>query len=108
MTCVANYLQMTLDTSKACTAFGLNIRVKTIMDMYFPPVEEWYVEPKIFIGRKRLEEVDSFIFLVSTLSKDGTLHAEINQNITKASAPFGKLGRRVILKYREKYEACGI
>ena len=39
--------------------------------------------------------MDNFIYLGSTLSRDGSLDAEINNRIAKASAAYGKLEKRV-------------
>ena len=60
--------------------------------MYTPPPGEAYVEPIILLDGNKLGVVDNFIYLGSKLSNDGSLNAEINNRIAKASAAFGKLG----------------
>ena len=41
--------------------------------MFTPPPGTPYVEPNIFIGGTTLEVVDKFVYLGSTLSRDGAL-----------------------------------
>ena len=53
------------------------------------------MEPDIFVGGERLGVVDSFVYLRSTISRDGTLDAEVNCRIAKASFAFGRLEKRV-------------
>ena len=43
----------------------------------------------------RLGVVDSFVYLGSTLSRNGSLDAEISRRIAKSSTAFGKLEKRV-------------
>ena len=81
--------------SRACTAFGLTISIKKTNAMFTPAFGQPYTEPNILVQGKRLEVVDSFVYLGSTISKDGTLDAEIHQRIAKASVAFGKLEKRV-------------
>ena len=89
-------MQMIMDKlSSACTAFGLTISLKKTYAMYTPPIGLPYVEPNIMVEGKRLKVTDSFVYLGSTLSRDGTLDAEINQRIAKANTAFGKLEKRV-------------
>ena len=89
-------MQVIMDhLSTACTAFGLTISLKKTEVMYSPAVGQVYAEPNIFVQGKRLKVADSFVYLGSTISRDGTLDAEINQRIAKASVAFGKLEDRV-------------
>ena len=105
-------LIMTL-LSSACKAFGLTISLKKTVVMYSPPPGVPYMEPNIFVDGKRLKVVDTFEYLGSILSRDGTLDAEIRHRIAQASSAFGKLETRV---WRDRgitvntkisvYEAC--
>ena len=45
--------------------------------MYTPPIDQVYVEPNITV-EGRLGVVDNFVCLGSTLSKNGSLDAEIS------------------------------
>ena len=81
--------------SKACTSFGLTISIKKTKVMFTPSPGEPYMEPNIFVNGQRLEVVDSFVYLGSTLSRDGSLDEEINTRISKASQSFGRLEKRV-------------
>ena len=62
--------------SNPCTAFGLTISIKKVM--YTPVVGQAYIEPSIFVQGKGLGVVDIFVYLGSTMSRDGTLDAEIH------------------------------
>ena len=44
----------------------------------------------IFVKKTRLEVVDTFVYLGSTISRDGSLDAEINLRTQIASTAFGK------------------
>ena len=81
--------------SNACTAFGLTISLKKTVVMFAPAVGQAYIEPNILVQGKRLKVVDSFVYLGSTISKDGTLDVEIRHRIAKASVAFGRLEERV-------------
>ena len=56
---------------------------------------EAYNEPNIVINDTRLDVVDTFVYLGSTLYGDGSLDAEIHLHIQEASVAFGKLEKRV-------------
>ena len=81
--------------SSACLSFGLTISLKKTKVMFTPPPGIPYVEPNIFIGETRLEVVDKFVYLGSTLSRDGSLDEEIAFRIHKATKSFGALEGRV-------------
>lgn len=49
----------------------------------------------IFVNRTRLEVIDTFVYPTSTLSRDGSLDAEIYHRAGKGSVAFGKLKKRV-------------
>ena len=99
--------------SSACSAFGLTISLKKTKVMFTPAPGQPYVEPNITVNGTRLDVVDTFVYLGSMLSRDGSLDAEIHQRIKKASTAFGKLEKRVWLDrgitLRTKlsvYESC--
>ena len=62
--------------------------------VYTPTGVEPYVEPNIFIGETKLEVVDKFVYLGSTLSRDGSLDEETAFRINKATKSFGALENR--------------
>ena len=79
----------------SCTAFGLKISLKKTKVMFTPAPGEPYIEPNIMVHGTRLDVVDTFVYLGSTLSRDGSLDAKIHLRIQKASVAFGKLRERV-------------
>lgn len=81
--------------SSACTAFGLTISIKKTKVMFTPPPGTAYVEPSIYVNNERLEVVDTFIYLGSTMARDGNLDAEISHRVAKASTAYGRLESRV-------------
>ena len=62
--------------------------------MFTPAPGEPYNEPNIVINDTRLDVVDTFVYLGSTLSRDESLDAEIHLRIQKASVAFEKLEKR--------------
>ena len=107
-------MQIIMDNfSRACAAFGLTISLKKTKVMFTPAPGEPYIEPNILVNGTRLEVVDTFVYLGSTLSRDGALDAEIYARIQKAAVAFGKLEKRVwadrgisINTKIEVYRAC--
>ena len=81
--------------SSACTAFGLTISIKKTKVMFTPAPGAPYVEPNIYVNGTRLEVVDTFVYLGSTIARDASLDAEIRLRIQKASTGFGQLEKRV-------------
>ena len=67
--------------SFACAAFGLTISLKKTKTMLTPAPGEPYNEPNIVINDTRWDVVNTFVYLVSTLSRDGSLDAEIHLRI---------------------------
>ena len=89
-------MQLIMDIfARACLAFGLTINQKKAKVMYTPPIDQVYVEPNITVEGNRLGVGDSFAYLGSTLSRNGSLDAEISRRIAKASTAFGKLEKRI-------------
>ena len=100
--------------SDACDAFGLTISLEKTKVMLTPPPGHQYIEPNIYVKGTRLKAVvDSFVYLGSTLSRDGSLDSEISLRIARASKAFGELEKRVwsdrAISIRTKisvYESC--
>ena len=67
--------------------------------MFTPTPGEPYIEPKITVNDARLDVVDTFVYLRSTVLRNSSLDAEIYLHISKASAAFGKLEKRVWADY---------
>ena len=63
--------------------------------MFTPVPGAPYIKPDIFVKKTRLEVVDTFVYLGSTISRDGSLDAEINLRTQKVSTAFGKLEKRL-------------
>ena len=61
-----------------CTAFGIKINLKKTKVIFTPAPREPYIEPNIMIHGIRLNVVDTFVYLRSTLSRDGSINAEIH------------------------------
>ena len=81
--------------SHACTVFGLKISLKKTKVMFTPAIGEPYIEPNITVYGTRLDVVDTFVYLGSIMSRDGSLDADIYSRISKGAVAFGKLEKRV-------------
>lgn len=81
--------------SEACDNFGLTISTKKTEVMHQPAPGKPYVEPNISIKGQRLNAVDKFTYLGSTLSRNVVIDDEINTRLAKASAAFGRLHKNV-------------
>lgn len=109
-------LQSIIDRfSKACTIMGLTISLSKTKVMFTPAPGNVYYEPNITVDGTHLSVVDKFVYLGSTISRDGYLDEEILNRIQQASSAFGKLETRlwtrrgISLKIKlSVYEACVI
>ena len=81
--------------STACDAFGLTICIKKTKVMFTPAPGAPYIEPNIYVRERRLDVVDTFVYLGSTVSRDSSLNAEICLHIQRASTAFVALGKRL-------------
>ena len=76
--------------SDSCDSYDLTISIKKTEVVYQPAPGKPYKEPTITVKGQRLQVVDKFTYLGSTLS--GVVHIdEVNARIAKASAAFGRL-----------------
>ena len=91
----ANMQQSADIFSEACSNFGLTISTKKTEVMHQPAPGKQYIEPNININGQRLNVVDKFTYLGSTLSQNVVIDDEINTRLAKASAAFGRLGQNV-------------
>ena len=99
--------------TKARAAVGLTISLKKTVVMYQPAPGKLYHGPNIYVYGKRLQEVDKFVYLGSTLYRSCNFDSEVSLRIQKASKSFGKLEKRLwcqhgILKETKLkvYHAC--
>ena len=81
--------------SEACNNFGLTISTKKTEVLYQPAPGKPYHEPDITVNGQKLQAVDKFTYLGSTLSRAVNIDAEINNRVAKASAAFGRLRENV-------------
>ena len=81
--------------SSACNNFGLTISTKKTEVMYQPAPGNSYQEPNITVNGQRLQAVEHFTYLGSTLSRSANIDAEVNNRIAKASSAFGRLRKTV-------------
>ena len=77
--------------SAACDDFGLTISTSKTEVMHQPAPGMPYNEPSILVKGKRLEVVDKFVYLGSTLSRAVNIDEEVTARIAKASSAFGRL-----------------
>jgi hypothetical protein len=81
--------------SNACNNFGLTISTKKTEVMHQPAPGKAYIEPSISIDGYRLNVVDKFTYLGSTLSRNAVIDDEVNTRLAKASVAFGRLHKNV-------------
>ena len=84
--------------SDSCDSYDLTISIKKTEVVYQPAPGKPYQEPTITVKGQRLQVVDKFTYLGSTLSRVVHIDDEVNARIAKASAAFRRLrGRSVVL-----------
>ena len=77
--------------SDSCDSYDLTISIKKAEVIYQPAPGKPYKEPTITVKGLRLQVVDKFTYLGSTLSRVVHIKDEVNARIAKASAAFGRL-----------------
>ena len=77
--------------SDSCDSYALTISIKKTVVVYQPAHGKAYKEPTITVKGQRLQVVDKFTYLGSTLSGVVHIDDEVNARIAKASAAFGGL-----------------
>ena len=77
--------------SDSCDSYDLTISIKKIEVVYQPSPGKPYKGPTIKVKGQRLQVVDKFTYLGSTLSRVVQIDDEVNVRIVKASAAFGRL-----------------
>ena len=81
--------------SKACDNFQLTISTKKTEVVHQPAPEKPYSEPTITVNGKKLQVVDKFTYLGSTLSRAVHIDDEVTARTAKASIAFGRLRTNV-------------
>ena len=77
--------------SDSCDSYDLTISIKKTEVVYQLASGKPYKEPTITVKGQRLQMVDKFTYLGSTLSGVVHIDDEVNARIAKASAAFGRL-----------------
>ena len=89
-------MQVSMDKfSAACDNFGLTISTKKTEVMHQPIPRTPYHEPTIMVKGQKLQAVEQFTYLGSTLSRAVNIDAEVNNRLAKASSAFGRLRTNV-------------
>ena len=86
---------MTRRFGSAFSNFGLTISIKKTEVMHQLAPGAPSQQPSITVNSEELKVVDSFVYLGSTLTRNGQLDKQITTRIAKASATFGRLNTRV-------------
>ncbi|KAL8595295.1 hypothetical protein ACOMHN_020048 [Nucella lapillus] len=82
-------MQAEMDSlSSACNNFGLTISTKKTEVIYQPVPNKQYHKPQIMVNGQTLQAVETFTYL-------GSIDAETNNRISKASSAFGRLREKV-------------
>ena len=81
--------------SKACDNFQLTISTKMTEVVHQPAPRKPYSEPSITVNGQKLQVVDKFTYLGSTLSRAVHIDDEVTARTEKASLAFGGLRTNV-------------
>ena len=81
--------------SKACDNFKLTISTKKTEVVHQPAPGKPYSEPTITVNGQKLQVVDKFTYLGSTLSRAVHIDDEVTARTAKASVAFGRLRTNV-------------
>ena len=91
-------MQLSVDKfSQACTDFGLTINTRKTEVMHQPAPGAPFVEPNITVNGEKLNVVNKFTYLGSTLAQNATIDEEVTTRIAKASSTFGRLRENCLL-----------
>ena len=89
-------MQLSADTCMAAyNSYGLTISNRKTEAMHHPAPGEFYVESNISINGQRINAVNKFTYLGSTLSCNIVIDDEMNTRLTKASTAFVRLNKNV-------------
>ena len=89
-------MQRAIDqVSQSCDNYDLTISTKKTEVVHQPAPGKPYNEPTITVNGQKLEVVDKFTYLGSTLSRAVHIDDEITARITMASVAFGRLRANV-------------
>ena len=81
--------------STACNNFGLTISTKKTEVLYQPAPGKQYSDPCITVNGQKLQAVENFTYLGSTLTRAANVDTEASNRIAKASSAFGRLRNNV-------------
>ena len=81
--------------SRASKAFGLTISIKKTEFLHQPKPSQHQTDDHIYIDGTPLKNVDTFVYLGSTVTSNASLDKEIAGRIGRASSSFGKFTDRL-------------
>ena len=104
-----NHLQVITDKfSEAAKLFGLTISLSKTEVLLQPAPASSLQQPSITIDDTQLKNVESFRYLGSIISNDGSLDKEITTRIQKANQALGRLRTKVLQHKGKVYNAVVI
>ena len=77
--------------SDSCDSYDFTISIKKTEVVYQPAPGKPYKAPTVTVKGQRLQVVDKFTYLESTLSRIVHIDDEVNARIAKTSVAFGRL-----------------